>query len=229
MGLPSHQPKAEPQDNAVEQIAPASENSIAEKCLEETRGESSTTAISDMNGSSILSAQKTLDRDFGELNLFSKDGSDLNDDRAAEVFSTLGKGLHNLGERDFQALGKAFNTNAEAVQKLIESQLNGGLTQAEMDSRMSVAKAEIGQVQAAINAGTANLGDLGSLLNAYSGLNGFTAGALMQSSVGAQMNKVFASLAAAEANRNNPTGMTRAEVISHRISASDLERLRENA
>lgn len=184
---------------------------------------------------SFKTAQDTVDSHFGDFKLVGlgdntnlgianreRDGFGLSETKPLDF-------RQQFGEREYRAFAAAFNSSPEAVQKLIESYQNGGLSQSEIASRVGEAKGDMGNVASAIGTGAANFNDLGRLLDAYSSLNGFRDGVMMQGAVGAMMDKVRAAINVAAANRDNPSGYSREYLVAHRIKASDLSQLREKS
>lgn len=107
-------------------------------------------------------------------------------------------------DRDqLQNLANTFKTRPEDVARLLTEAVASSTSVPPEKQKvyLNEADAQIGSVLGEINVGTADAGDLGRLLSAYSNLNGFPDGAVKQGAVGAMMDKVRNALAAVAAGR----------------------------
>lgn len=219
MAIPGHTPSNEPADtqvvsrgfDTVEDIPGGDDAVDAGSPLDAYRLPVS---------SDQLHAGTTTDllKQFGQVDLFDSQ-RDLGDNRSA--FADLR--LDGTDQR-LQALAQTFHTRPEKVAELLAAALKPTeIPPAEQQARCDAAHKECLDAIGNIARGTANAGDLASLLASYGTLNGFAKGSFAQSYVNAAIAAVRQGMAAATENLAHPTGLTTAEVMHQRLTRFQVD------
>ncbi len=151
-----------------------------------------------------------LNLDFGEP-IIGQDRNPFADFRA------------DVADRRLQAMADVFHTTPENVSRLLAAIKPEEIPPAEQQARCAAAQSECMDAIGNVQNGTANAGDLASLLASYGTLNGFAKGSFAQSYVNAAISAVRQGMAAAAANIAHPTGLSNAEVMHQRLSRFQVE------
>ena len=138
----------------------------------------------------------------------------------SNAFSDLGL---DASSAQMRALGKMFNSTPENVAAIIAAFKPEEIPPAEQNARCAAAHQECMEAMANIAKGSANAGDLASLLSSYSTLNGFAKGSFAQSYVNAAIGAVRQGMAAVAENNAHPTGLSNAEVLHLRLNRFQVD------
>ncbi len=184
----------------------------------------SSTAL-DRSYASLMTPQ--MNDQFGGL-LLTENGQPF----GVNDFKAGGFDLNSVNDRQAMALASTFHTTPEKVNQLLqEAKLlqeltsKDTITPAEQQARCDAANSECMAAIGNINTGSANAGDLASLLASYSTLNGFTKGSFAQSYVNDAITKVRSVLGAATENNAHPSGLSYAQVVAMRLTSDRVDRL----
>lgn len=126
-------------------------------------------------------------------------------------------------DRRLQVMADVFHTTPENVARLLAAMKPEEIPPAEQQARCAAAQSECMDAIGNVQKGTANAGDLASLLASYGTLNGFAKGSFAQSYVNAAISAVRQGMAAAAANIAHPTGLSNADVMHQRLSRFQVE------
>lgn len=167
-------------------------------------------------------------QEFGAFHLTDENGGSF--DLKSDLHVPPSFKFDSVSDAQTAALAKVFGMHPHQVERMMESAMlkmmqPPMISDSEKASTINEARQACGSALAKICSGSANPGDLGSLLSNYVDLGRFPEGSSQQAYVADAMNRIHSVLAAAAANRAHPSGLSFAEVLHRRLNADQVYKM----